>query len=160
MPTLPPSNSRRRVAIFHNSAPTLSTMRQWCEMHGHRVFTAQVSEMAMPHLNVERLVMANHAEVIVYDLAMPYESNWDFLDVIRLLPALAGIPFVLTTDNKVALEAVVGTTEVLQSPASQMTDTNCYAPSTPPSSAQAINSGQHQTIRHRDHARAPRGWLW
>ena len=89
-------------------------MRQWCEMHGHRVFTAQVSEMAMPHLNVERLVMANHAEVIVYDLAMPYESNWEFLDVIRLLPALAGIPFVLTTDNKVALEAVVGTTEVLQ----------------------------------------------
>ena len=109
MPLLPPNNSRRRVAIFHNSAPTLSTMRQWCETHGHGVFTAQVSEMAMPHLNVERLVLANRAEVIVYDIAMPYESNWDFLDVIRQLPALAGIPFVLTTINKVALESVVGT---------------------------------------------------
>jgi CheY-like chemotaxis protein len=89
-------------------------MRQWCETHGHGVFTAQVSEMAMPHLNVERLVLANRAEVIVYDIAMPYESNWDFLDVIRQLPALAGIPFVLTTINKVALESVVGTTEALQ----------------------------------------------
>jgi CheY-like chemotaxis protein len=83
-------------------------------MHGHGVFTAQVSQMAMPHLNIERVVLANRLEVVVYDVAMPYESNWDFLDVIRQQPALAGIPFVLTTTNKVALESVVGTTEALQ----------------------------------------------
>ena len=53
MPTLPPSNSRRRVAIFHDSAATLSTMREWCEMHGHAVFTAQVSQMGMAYLDVE-----------------------------------------------------------------------------------------------------------
>jgi CheY-like chemotaxis protein len=111
---LPPTSPRRRVAIFNDSAPVLSTMRQWCEMHGHGVFTAQVSQMSMPHLNIERVVLANRSEVVVYDVAMPYDSNWDLLDVIRQQPALAGIPFVLTTINKVALDSVVGTTEALQ----------------------------------------------
>jgi CheY-like chemotaxis protein len=111
VPQLP---SPRRIAIFNDSAPILSTMRQWCEMHGHGVFSAQVSQMAMPHLNIERVVLTNRSEVVVYDVAMPYESSWDFLDVIRQQPALAGIPFVLTTNNKAALESVVGTTEALQ----------------------------------------------
>jgi CheY-like chemotaxis protein len=112
VPPLTPT--RRRVAIFNDSVLTLSTMAGWCEMHGHGVFTAQISRMAMPHLNVERLVLANRPEVIVYDLAMPYESAWDFLEMMRLLPAVACIPFVLTTSNKVALESVVGPTQALQ----------------------------------------------
>src|SRR6476620_3664421 len=112
MPPLTPT--RRRVAIFNDSASTLSTMATWCEMHGYGVFTAQVSQMAMPHLNVERLVLANRPEVIVYDLAMPYESAWDFLEMMRLLPAVASIPFVLTTNNKAALDSVVGPTQAVQ----------------------------------------------
>jgi len=34
--------------------------------------------------------------------------------VIRLMPAMAGIPFLLTTSNKVALEGLVGPTDAYQ----------------------------------------------
>ena len=116
MPPLTPCYSRRRVAIFNDSASTL-------EHHGHvvrdarirRVFTAQVSQIAMPHLNVERLVLANRPEVIVYDLAMPYESAWDFLEddaaALRPWPVFHSFS---RANNKAALESVVGPTQAVQ----------------------------------------------
>jgi CheY-like chemotaxis protein len=109
-----PRRAKSRIAVFNDSAPTLSTIAKWCEIHGYGVVTAQVSQMRIAHVDVEEFVAKNRPDVIVFDIAMPYESNWDFLEVIRLLPGLAGIPMVVTTANKAALEDLVGATDALQ----------------------------------------------
>jgi CheY-like chemotaxis protein len=109
-----PRRKTRRIAVFNDSAPTLSTIAKWCEIHGYGVVTAQVSQMRVAHVDVEQFVKSHRPDVIVFDVAMPYESNWDFLEVIQMLPSLAGLPFVVTTANKLALEDLVGGTNALQ----------------------------------------------
>ena len=83
-------------------------------IHGYGVVTAQISMMRFAHVDVQALVATHRPDVIVFDIAMPYESNWDFLEVVRLLPKLQGIPIVVTTSNKVALESLVGPTSAMQ----------------------------------------------
>jgi hypothetical protein len=52
--------------------------------------------------------------IVLYDLSVPYSPNWDYLEVLRLLPETQGTPFVITTGNKVALEKVVGATNAIE----------------------------------------------
>jgi CheY-like chemotaxis protein len=47
---------------------------------------------------------------VLYDIAIPHEENWRTLEAWRAEPALADVPFVITTTNRRALDALVGTT--------------------------------------------------
>ncbi len=105
---------KRRVAVFNDSAPTLSTMAKWLEIHGYGVVTAQLSQMRSVYLNAEAFIAINRPDVIVFDIAMPYESNWDFLEVLQLMPSVVGLPFVLTTANTAVLEQLVGPNTAMQ----------------------------------------------
>jgi CheY-like chemotaxis protein len=49
--------------------------------------------------------------VIVYDISLPYEANWNFLRLVRSSEPVKARPFVVTTTNKSALDALVGQTE-------------------------------------------------
>jgi len=50
---------------------------------------------------------------VIYDVGMPYSSNWDLLEVIRTAPALQSQPFVITTPSKRKLEQAVGLGDVM-----------------------------------------------
>ena len=52
--------------------------------------------------------------VIVYDVSPPYEENWTFLRLVRSSEAVSGKPFVITTTNRPALDALVGDTEAIE----------------------------------------------
>ena len=39
---------------------------------------------------MEQFLSNEKPDVVVYDVAMPYASNWDLLDVIRQLPSVGG----------------------------------------------------------------------
>ena len=113
-PTTSPRPRQHRIAVFNDSAPTLGTLAKWFEIHGYGVVTAQLSMMRQVFTSIERVVLSYRPAAVVFDLAMPYEANWDFCEVVRLMPAFAGVPIVLTTGNKVALEHLVGPTSALQ----------------------------------------------
>jgi DNA-binding response OmpR family regulator len=101
-----------RLAVFNDSAPTLSTIA--VRDPGYGVVTAQLSMMRIAIVDVEAFVTAHRPDVVVYDVAMPYESNWDFLEVVRMLPKMQNIPIVVTTSNKAVLDSLVGPTDALQ----------------------------------------------
>ena len=46
----------------------------------------------------------------IYEVAMPYASSWDLLDVIRSMPSVKSAPFVVTTPKKKELDEAVGKT--------------------------------------------------
>jgi CheY-like chemotaxis protein len=73
-----------------------------------------VAEMPHAHVDVEQFIGEHKPDVVVYDVPMPYGSSWDLLDVIRSMPSLRSIPFVITTRNKRKLEQVVGRTSVVE----------------------------------------------
>jgi DNA-binding NarL/FixJ family response regulator len=52
--------------------------------------------------------------VIVYDVSLPYEANWNFLRLIRSSDAVKARRLVITTTNKPALDTLIGQTEAIE----------------------------------------------
>jgi CheY-like chemotaxis protein len=99
---------RPTVAVFNDNSDTLSVISTWLEVHGIRTVNAQLPNMRRGHEDVLAFLAKYVPNAIVFDVGMPYEPNWDFLGVIRLMPESALIPIVVTTSNKTALERLVG----------------------------------------------------
>lgn len=105
---------RLQLAILNDSPQVLKLLCDWFRRHGHHCATQMVAELAHAHVEVERFINAHKPDVVVYDVPMPYGSSWDLLDVIRSVPSLQALPFVITTRNKRKLEEVVGRTSVIE----------------------------------------------
>ena len=52
--------------------------------------------------------------VILWDVAIPYDENWEYLQEVRQLRAAAGRHFVLTSFNVEALQEFIGETPILE----------------------------------------------
>jgi CheY-like chemotaxis protein len=103
-----------KLAILNDSEPVLKMLCDWFTRQGHRCVTAVVADMPNAHEDIARFVTDQQPDVVVYDVAMPYASSWDLIDVVRAKPALQSQPFVLTTPNKKMLEEAVGHTSTLE----------------------------------------------
>ena len=105
---------RLRLAILNDSPHVLKLLCDWFRQNGHQCATRMVAEMPHAHVEVEQFINEHKPDVVVYDVPMPYGSSWDLLDVIRSMPSLRSLPFVITTRNKRKLEQVVGRTSVVE----------------------------------------------
>jgi CheY-like chemotaxis protein len=104
-----------RVVILNNDSETLKTVAQWFEIHGHRVTTSALAAMRRADLEeIADFLMRHDPDVVVYDIAMPYVPNWDYLTVLRTAPDLPRIPYLVTTPNKSALDRFVGPNDALE----------------------------------------------
>ncbi len=117
-----PEHSRSlHLVVLNNDGETLKTIAHWFEINGHRVTTAALATMRRADLDeIADFLTRHHPDVIVYDIAIPYGPNWDYLAVLRGAPDLPRIPYVATTPNKLALERLVGpndASELLGAPA-------------------------------------------
>ena len=106
---LPPTNPL--VAVINNDPQLINMLVTWFETHDLRVVCASLSDFRRGHEDVEAFIDKHRPKVIVFDVGMPYQPNWDFLCVLRLLPEIARVPIIATTGNKRALEAKVGATD-------------------------------------------------
>jgi CheY-like chemotaxis protein len=102
------------VAVFNNSPDLINLLATWLETHGMRVVCGSLSEFRRGHEDVEIFLSQHRPAVLLLDVSMPYEPNWDYVEVLRLLPATQGMAIIVTTANKRALEAVVGPTDALE----------------------------------------------
>jgi len=109
-----PKPSRLRLVVLNDSAPVLKMLCNWLQEHGHHCETALRADMPQAHDEVGFFIHKHRPDVVIYDVAMPYSSSWDLLEVIRSAPALQSQPFVITTPNKRKLEQAVGPTSALE----------------------------------------------
>jgi CheY-like chemotaxis protein len=63
--------------------------------------------------DLESLMRQHHPDIIVYDVALPYEPNWRLLQHIRSTSACEGVPFVLTSTNAAQVRNVAATEEMI-----------------------------------------------
>ena len=104
-----------RIVIFNNDSETLKTVAHWFEINGHRVTTSALAAMRRADLDeIGDFLKRHDPDVIVYDVAIPYAPNWDYLSVLRSAPDLPRIPYVTTTPNKAALDKLVGKNDALE----------------------------------------------
>ena len=102
------TTERGMVAVFNTSEDTTDMLRTALERAGHTVVTAFTHALRDGKTDLEALMRQHRPRVVVYDIALPYESNWRLCEHIRNSPACEGVAFVLTTTNVSQVADIVG----------------------------------------------------
>jgi response regulator RpfG family c-di-GMP phosphodiesterase len=109
MPSM--ADGQRHVVAIINTAPdTVDLLKDVLEQAGFLVVTAYMHEIREGKIDLETYLRVHQPQVIVYDIAPPYDRSWAFLEHLRST-VLKGYRFVLTTTNRAHVESLVGRDE-------------------------------------------------
>jgi DNA-binding NarL/FixJ family response regulator len=97
------------VAVINTNPDLVELFKVRIEAAGFVVLVLHVAEIRAG-LDLSSVVETHHPQVIVFDVVMPYDRNWRFLQHLRET-SLEGYRFVLTTPNAAALSRLVGRDE-------------------------------------------------
>lgn len=96
------------VAVLNTSEDTTDLLRFVLESAGFVVVTAFTNHLRDGRLDFAGFVRQHRPEVIVYDVAIPYEPNWRLFEHFRDSCPAEGLQFVVTTTNVAQLRTVAG----------------------------------------------------
>jgi CheY-like chemotaxis protein len=102
------------VAIFNSMDDIIDMLRVAFERAGFQPVTARLKEIQSGVLDLVAFAEEHRPAIIVYDIPLPYEANWNFLRLMRDTDSLSDLGWVITTTNKQALEAAVGPAKVVE----------------------------------------------
>ena len=105
-----PKSSLQVVAVINTSPDTIDLLKDALERAGLLVVSGYTHDIRDGKLDVDAFLRTHRPDVIVYDLAPPYDRNWAFLQHLRTT-VMNGYRFVLTTPNRAQVEAIVGRDE-------------------------------------------------
>ncbi|HEX6163577.1 MAG TPA: hypothetical protein VFZ31_09435 [Vicinamibacterales bacterium] len=108
MPDKPPV-----VAVFNTSPDTVEMLRLVLEHEGFVVTSAYTFDLRDSRVDIEALMRQQQPQVVIYDVAPPYEENWRLFQHICTMPVMAGMKYVVTTTNVKRVQAVAGTEQKL-----------------------------------------------
>ena len=96
------------VAVFNSSEDTIEILKIALEEHGYTVSSGHVSDIKKGQVDLLDFVKEHQPDVVIYDVALPYEENWRFLRLLQSSDALKHLKWVITTTHKRRLEELVG----------------------------------------------------
>jgi DNA-binding NarL/FixJ family response regulator len=102
------------IAVFNSSDDTVEMLRTALEADGLHTVPGHIGELKKGELDFVAFVEHHRPAVIVYDISLPYETNWNFLKLVRSSQPAQGCRFILTTTNKPALDKLVGETDAIE----------------------------------------------
>lgn len=97
------------VAVVNTNPDLVELLKAEIEKAGFVVLIMHISDIR-EGLDVEAVLAQHDPQVIVYDVAFPYERNWRFLQHLRET-SFRSRRFVLTTPNADGLRRLVGKDE-------------------------------------------------
>jgi CheY-like chemotaxis protein len=97
------------VAVINSNEDTVEMLRACLQQNGFSsVVTAHVTDIRNGRTDFLAFVAQHDPAVIVYDVCIPYEENWRFLQLLMSSEAMTGRRVVVTTTNKRVLEQLIG----------------------------------------------------
>ena len=102
------------VAVFNASSDTVEMLRTALEGNGFHTVAGHIAELKKGELDFVAFIEHHRPAVIVYDISLPYDTNWNFLKLVRSSQPAQECRFILTTTNKPALDKLVGENEALE----------------------------------------------
>ncbi len=96
-----------KVLIFDNSSDILELLSTDLQCRGCAVTTASVSAIRHGEIDGAQLIEASAPDVVVFDVALPYEANWRVAMDLQADPRVR-MPFVLTTTNAQVVRRLIG----------------------------------------------------
>jgi DNA-binding response OmpR family regulator len=102
-----------RALVMDSSADTLDLLRHYLEFHGFDVETCNLGRLRREGIDIADTVARARPDVVVFDIALPYDVNWDLCSALQQDPRIKA-PFVVTTTNRTAVERLTGAREVIE----------------------------------------------
>jgi CheY-like chemotaxis protein len=96
------------AAVFNTSPDIVDLVRRALEPAGIVAVSVMTFQIRQGAVDVDSFLRQHDPDVVVYDIAPPYEANWQLFQHIRGMPAMQGRSLVLTSTNTRHLEGLVG----------------------------------------------------
>jgi len=96
------------IAVFNSSEDTIEVLKAALEEQGYAVASGHVSDIKKGQIDVIQFVEEHKPDVVIYDVALPYEENWRFLRLLQSSDAMKKLKWVITTTHKRRLQELVG----------------------------------------------------
>src|SRR5689334_9778943 len=96
------------IAIVESTEELATLLSQVFKDEGLRTAIAISPELRLSLSAGEAFLRQNDPRVVIYDICVPFEENWQFFCRLVATSAAAGRYFILTSPNVVALESMVG----------------------------------------------------
>ena len=112
-----PSGTRRApiLAVFNASEDTVAFVRLFFENQGFGVVTQSWPAYDPLRAEVAEAFVSQHgADIVIFDVSLPYQENWQHFEEFRKTLDGRKVPVVLTTTNKRALTQMVGPTAAVE----------------------------------------------
>ncbi len=106
--------TKRNVAVFNSRQDLIDALQAGLEAEGFSTCGAHVADIQSGALDLLAFVKEHKPDLVVYDLPHPYETHWNFLRLLKDTQMFQGTTWVLVTTDKRALEAAVGTSDVVE----------------------------------------------
>jgi DNA-binding response OmpR family regulator len=103
-----PVNAVQTVAIFDASDETVEMLQGLLSNRGYRTVTGHVDHVKSGALDFTAFLTTHTPDAMIWDIAPPYDRNWNFFKLIRTINLLSECALVLTTTHKEHLDALVG----------------------------------------------------
>jgi len=101
------------AAIFNTSPDLVDVVRHAFEPAGIVVVSVLTYQIREAHVDLENFLNQHNPDVVVYDIAPPYDANWQLFLHIRSLQAMQGRKIVITAMNKKQVETLAGRDETI-----------------------------------------------
>jgi len=106
--------TKTTVAIINSSDDIIETLQLVLEDEGFQTVGANFVDFKKGKRDFVAFCQEHDPQVILFDVAPPYEENWTFLQLLQNAKEVAGRHFVITTTNKEVLEKLVGETGAIE----------------------------------------------
>ncbi len=108
---MPQPPSAPVVAILNTNDDVVELLRMNFEKAGLVAVSAHLDDARRGSLSLRDFVAEHDPQVVVYDLAPPYDQYWRFLDHIRSMPYMQGRTVVVTSTNVARATELMTTSE-------------------------------------------------
>ena len=105
---------RPLLAIVDSSVDVATVLACAAADEGYRAVTACARALRAGEHDLAAFLREHEPDVVIWDIALPYEANWRYVQAVRARDIMADCPLVLTTTNKRALDSLVGPTEAIE----------------------------------------------
>jgi DNA-binding response OmpR family regulator len=102
---------RKSVAVMNSSKEITDILQEVLKSEGFLVNSTFTYVFKGKERNFDNFVKRYKPTVIVYDIAIPYDENYELFKALSRRASAEKISFVLTTTNKDALDKIVGRTK-------------------------------------------------
>jgi CheY-like chemotaxis protein len=96
------------AAVINSSPDTIDMLAAPLRQAGFHVVSTYTFDIRDGRVDLAAFMTEHRPNVVIYDIAPPYEANWELFDRLRSTPAMSQVPVVITSTNARHLETLAG----------------------------------------------------